>query len=529
MAGPDSAVTGYLEQKACTMTEDSLEITELIGNHLISILENIPDMVFIKDARHLRFVFVNHASEMLCGIPRAELIGKNDHDIFPKDQADFFARKDREVLESGSVLDIPEEEIYTKSCGTRILHTKKVPIFNNQRNPVFLLGISEDITRSKQAETTALREKERAERYLYISRAMIVGLDREGHVNLINPRGCEILGYEEKEIIGKNWFETALPEATRSTVYKVFRQVIAGDTEPLSYYENEIVNKAGDVRYITWNNTVQKNADGEIIGTLSSGQDITERRQAEDNARHHQQELAHVMRLSAVGEMAAGLAHELNQPLSAVTSYCEAALAMLDEPSSSQSKQKVDEILRRAIAQARRASEVIHHLRDFLKKGDARKEHLDVDDLVMKAAHFFGRDMQTPDLPIELHLEGQGVEIFACEVQIEQVLLNMLLNGRDALNSGSTREGRLILQTRILPENLVEISVTDNGPGIGDAMLGKMFDPFQTTKDSGIGIGLSISRSIIEHHGGHMWASNRPNGGAVVAFTLPVSANREVS
>ena len=501
---------------------DPAEHPESIGNHIVSILENIPDMVFIKDAQHLRFVFINRAGEELLGIPRADLIGKNDYDFFPEEQADFFTRKDREVLESRTILDIPEEEIDTKSRDIRILHTKKVPMLDDEGNPVFLLGISEDITRRKQAEIAVIHEKERAERYLHISRAMIIGLDGVGNVNLINPRGCKILGYSEKEIMGRNWFETVLPEAERKNVQTIFQQVMSGETEPLGSFENEILNKQGDVRYIAWNNTVQKNTDGKIVGTLSSGQDITERRQAEDEARHHQQELAHVMRLSVVGEMASELAHELNQPLNAVTSYCEAALASFENPSSSPTAVGTDEILRRAIAQAQRAASVIRHLRNFLKKGEIPKKPLDTDQLVRSATRFFGLEIQSPGLPVELSLQGQGAKVFVCEVQIEQVLLNLLLNGRDAIHASNTKEGRLVFQTRVLPNNFIEISLTDNGPGISDAILGKIFEPFQTTKESGIGIGLSISRSIVENHGGHMWASNLPHGGAVFGIALPV-------
>lgn len=504
------------------MVTDIIEQKNSVGDFLFSILENIPDMVFIKDAQHLRFVFINRAGEELLGISRGDLVGKTDHDIFPQDQAEFFTRMDREVLESRTVLDIPGEEIRTKSHGMCILHTKKVPILDKGGHPVFLLGISEDITRQKQAETAAMEEKERAEQYLYISRAMIVGLDARGNVNLINPLGCEILGYSEEEIVGRNWFETVLPEEKREAVEAVFRQVITGITEPLSYFENEIMNRNGETRYIAWNNTVQRDSNGVIVGTLSSGQDITERKQAEEDATRHQRELAHVMRLSTVGEMASGLAHEINQPLNAVTSYCEAALVRLEKPTVSSSGVEIDEILRRAIAQARRASDVIRHLRTFLKKGDSQKQAIELDQLVRSAAQFFGREIQNPDLPIELRLQGNGSSIFANEVQIEQVLLNLFLNGRDAMDSIDKKNEELILETRVLPNSCVEVRFSDNGPGIPDAMLGKIFEPFHTTKENGMGIGLSISRSIVENHGGHMWASNRPNGGAVFVFTLPL-------
>jgi PAS domain S-box-containing protein len=504
---------------------DSAESPKSIGNYLTSIFENIPDMVFIKDAKHLRFVFINRAGEELLGIPGSELLGRNDYDFFPAVQAEFFTRKDREVLESGTVLDISEEEINAKSGEIRVLHTKKVPIFDVEGNPVFLLGISEDITRRKQAELAAVQAKECADQFLRISRAMIIGLNCEGDVSLINPRGCEILGYSEEEIMGRNWFDTVVPVAERATVEAVFRRVISGDIEPHIYYENEILNKRGDVRFIAWNNTVVKNSQGEITGTLSSGQDMTERRHAEEKVRQHQQEIMRVMRKSAVGEMASGLAHELNQPLSAVTSYCEAALTMIENPSISSPVMDLDEVLRRAVAQARRASDVIRHFRGFVKKDDIQKSYIDVDQLVQNVIRFFGQELQRPHLLVELRLQAQGSKIFACEVQIEQVLINLLLNGRDAINSIGAKNGRMIIQTRILPNNFVEISLSDNGPGISESMIEKIFELFQTTKEGGMGIGLSISRSIIENHGGHMWMANLANGGAVFGIELPINCD----
>jgi two-component system sensor kinase FixL len=168
-------------------------------------------------------------------------------------------------------------------------------------------------------------EVAQAERYLQISKAMIIGLNRNGNVNLINRRGCEILGYSEKEILGKNWFETVVPDYDRDEVYKNFRKLVAGEIEPMRRYENKVLTKSGETRYIDWNNDIEINQKGVIIGTLSSGQDVTGRKLAEEKAQRQQRDMAHIMRVSTMGEMATGMAHELNQPLTALVSYCGTA------------------------------------------------------------------------------------------------------------------------------------------------------------------------------------------------------------
>ena len=250
-----------------------------------TIIENIPDMVFIKEPKELRFVRLNHAGEKLLGYTREEFIGKNDYDFFPREQADYFIEKDRGVLESGTTLDIPEEEIDTRALGKRYLHTKKVPIKDSNGDSIFLLGISEDMTERRSAEIVLNDERERAEKYLQVSKAMIVSLDREGLITVINRRGCEILGYAEDQLLGKNWFEIALPEADRDKISEVFRAIMADNSELFADYENEVVRRDGEIRYIAWNNTLQRDENGEICGILSSGQDITRRKQAEDQLR----------------------------------------------------------------------------------------------------------------------------------------------------------------------------------------------------------------------------------------------------
>lgn len=358
----------------------------------------------------------------------------------------------------------------------------------------------------------------RAERYLQISKAMIIGLDRSGNVNLINRQGCEILGYSEKEILGKNWFETAVPEYSRDEVYKDFQRIITGNIQPLKQYENNILTKSGTTRFIDWNNDVETNKRGEIIGTLSSGQDITERKRAEENALRQQRDMAHITRLSTMGEMATGMAHELNQPLTALVSYCETAETLVNTlPAPPQ----LSEILSRATEQAHRAGDIIRHMREFVSKKDNIIDIFDIDQAIKDVITFIKWEIQECGVIIQFRPGGKLHKVQACKIQIEQVMINLLQNSLEAIRDGNIPHGRININSRILPNDMIEVTIADNGSGIEASIADSIFHQFQTSKKSGMGIGLSLSRTIIEAHGGKLWVDRAYQNGALFGFVLP--------
>ena len=259
--------------------------------------------------------------------------------------------------------------------------------------------------------------------------------------------------------------------------------------------------------------------DGRCV-RLEIASDITDRKQAEEDAQRYLRDMAHVMRLSTMGEMASGLAHELNQPLTALTSYCGTAATLVkDLPSP---PQQLGEILERAEEQAHRASQIIHHLRAFLRKSDGHKEPLDLDRVIVGMIDFMKPELKNGHAKIA-HLPGaRGSKVMADKVQIEQVLINLVLNSLEAISGTGGKAGNIIVQTRLLPNETIETTVADDGPGIDAGIADRMFDPFQTSKSSGLGMGLSISRSIIEEHEGKLWADVRPENGALLGFNLPV-------
>ena len=243
--------------------------------------------------------------------------------------------------------------------------------------------------------------------------------------------------------------------------------------------------------------------------------------QAEEDAQRHQRDIAHVMRLSTMGEMATGMAHELNQPLAAIVMYCGTAASLVNSLPSP--PQQLGEMLERAREQAHRAGDIIRHLREFVCKEGKNKKPFYLDKIIRDVIIFLKWEVQERGVKIELRLGGQTHKVTANKIQIEQVLVNLVRNSLEAIGHAKITEGRVVIQTSLLQNDTIEVSVSDNGPGIDATMAGKIFDQFQTSKETGMGIGLSLSRTIIEAHGGKLWVDKDHQNGALFGFELPVS------
>ncbi len=249
---------------------------------LSSIVENIPDMIFIKDAKELRFVRFNNAGERLLGYRRDDLIGKNDYDFFPKEQADFFTKKDMEVLASGRIHDIPEEPINTKT-GRRILHTKKIPLLDKNGTPVYLLGISEDITEHKRAEER-LRESEERFRGVFENAAIGIDIaDSNGRFLQVNRSLAEMLGYTENELLSQTICDVSHPDDVEISRIK-HEKMVHGETE--SYrFEKRYIRKSGEIMWADVSVSPVRGRGGVYVATVGVLADITDRKQAETELR----------------------------------------------------------------------------------------------------------------------------------------------------------------------------------------------------------------------------------------------------
>jgi two-component system sensor kinase FixL len=243
--------------------------------------------------------------------------------------------------------------------------------------------------------------------------------------------------------------------------------------------------------------------------------DLTERQEAERRLQEMQAELVHVSRLTALGEMASALAHELNQPLSAISNYVTGSRQLLAREGSD--PEKVRDALERASEQALRAGQIIRRLREFVARGETDKEVERLPKLLEEASALALVGAREHGVLVRFDLDPAAELVIADKVQVQQVVLNLIRNAIDAMEGSARRELRIATHGK---GDMIEVEVADTGPGISDEVAQRLFHPFVTTKETGMGIGLSISRTIIESHGGRIAAERNPGGGATFRFTL---------
>jgi two-component system sensor kinase FixL len=253
--------------------------------------------------------------------------------------------------------------------------------------------------------------------------------------------------------------------------------------------------------------------------------DLSERQVTETRLQELQTELVHISRLTAMGEMASTLAHELNQPLSAIANYMKGSRRLL-ESATDEGSLRVRDAIDKAGEQALRAGEIIRHLRDFVSRGESERRMESIAKLIEEASALALVGAKEHGVRVTFQLDPRVGLVLADRVQIQQVLLNLMRNALDAMGESERRE--LVLATALLPDQMVEVSVADTGPGVAGEIADQLFRPFVTTKRQGMGVGLSISRTIVDSHGGRIWAEANPGGGAVFRFTLRSISGEEV-
>ena len=247
----------------------------------------------------------------------------------------------------------------------------------------------------------------------------------------------------------------------------------------------------------------------------------THRLQAEARALQHQNDLAHVDRLNILGEMASGIAHELSQPLSAISTYCQSGMRLVEAGDARTDKLK--HALEESSLQAKRAGKIIHRMQRFATKGKTQRTPTHINRVIKAAVGFITPELEKQMISVQLDLARKLPSVPADSIQIEQVILNLMHNAIEAMSQEDSKTHNMVISSRLTGSNQVEVRVRDNGPGMEPDTLDHAFDAFFTSKESGMGLGLAISRSIIDTHGGRLWAVSEPGAGSTFCFNLPVA------
>lgn len=513
------------------------------------ILDGVPAMVWYKD-RENRILRANLAAAASVGRTPAELEGRSTYELYPEEAA-CYHRDDLEVINSGRPKLGIVEPLRTADGETRWLRTDKIPYRAARGEIVGVIVFAVDITEQKRAEaalerardtlearvrerTAALAEavaslraevaqRQQAEQRLELAVwANDLGMwdwNARGGAVRFDARWAELLGYRPEEITDATALAVPHPDDQPAVERAWLAHVVEG-TAPHYEVEQRLRAKSGEYRWVrTRGKVVERDADGAALRVTGTIHDVTARKHIEEQAARHQSELAHLLRLQTVNCLAAELAHEINQPLGAIANYAHGLAERLRQ--GPVDRDTMVQTAEHIAGQALRAGTVLQRLREFVRKEAPRQDRADLNALVESAAAFVETEARRAGVSLALELASDLPPVSVDPIPIEQVLVNLLRNGVEAIVGAGCSRGALRARTRRGADDTVEVSVHDSGGGVPVAVRARLFEAFFTTKPSGLGMGLSISRSIVEAHGGRLTVVPLDGDGATFTVTLP--------
>jgi two-component system sensor kinase FixL len=351
--------------------------------------------------------------------------------------------------------------------------------------------------------------------------AMIV-IDEKGVMQSFSAAAERLFGYAPADAIGQN-VSNLMPEPDQGRHDAYLERYLATGERRIIGIGRVVTGLRKDGSTFPMELAVGEMRSGERRYFTGFVRDLTERQEVQARLQELQSELVHVSRLTAMGEMASALAHELNQPLAAISNYMRGSRRLLEDSSEPRSDRVLD-ALDKAAEQAMRAGQIIRRLRDYVARGETEKRIERMSKLVEEASALALVGAREQGIRVRFNIDPSADLVLADRVQIQQVLLNLLRNAMEAMQDGPTRE--LTVSTSGLDEEMIQVDVADTGHGISPEVAEKLFQPFMTTKPTGMGVGLSICKTIIESHGGRMWVEPQSKGGTRFCFTL-VAAEKD--
>jgi PAS domain S-box-containing protein len=498
-----------------------VDVTELV-NKDTALRESEERMRVAADAANLGIwewdldkdeIWATNSRRALLGWPASGKIGFEDFisRLHPDDR-DRIRGAINDAINKGKDYD-SEYRLVLPDGIVRWMATRGTVRLDANGKPARLLGVSIDITERKQAE-------EKFRLAVEASPSGIVLVDREGKIALVNTHVEELFGYRREELVGK-LVDILVPERFRA-IHPLRARFLAKPEADVIGAGRELFarRKDGTEFPVEIGLNPIETADGTLF--LAAVADITARKQAELETLRHREELGHLSRVAAMGQLAASIAHELNQPLSGITSNASAGQRFIDRGNVDLGELR--DLLGDIIADGRRAGDVIRGLQSMVKKEVRARQRVNLNELVTNVVRMVSPNAMLQTCQVETLLEPNLPEIEADAVQLQQVLLNLIINAFDAMSDTPINHRKVVIVTERSGDDAICTSVRDYGPGIPEEVGERVFEQFFTTKTRGLGMGLAIVRSIVKSHGGTITAENAEGGGARFYFTLPASA-----
>jgi PAS domain S-box-containing protein len=433
----------------------------------------------------------------------------------PEDRAKWQGAIDRAIAEK-SEYEV-EFRILLPDGSVKHIHTVGHPVLNASGDLVQFVGSSTDITERKRAEQATRLLAAIVES----SHDAIVSKSLNGVITSWNKGAERLFGYAAEEAVGQN-ITLIIPPERRDEERTIIEQLTRG--ERVDHFETVRMRKDGSLLDVSLTISPMKDASGRVVGASKLARDITDRKRAEEALRQAQTDLAHASRLTTMGEFTASLAHEVKQPIAAAVTDANTCVRWItrDEPDLKEAR----EAAWRIVKDAKRAAEIINRVRLLFKKGTPQRESVDVNEVAREMIVLLGDEASRHSISVRTELAEDLPHVIGDRVQLQQVLMNLIVNGVDAMHDvDGPRE--LIIKSRPAENNELLLSVSDTGVGLPRNQADQIFNAFFTTKAHGTGMGLRISRSIIESHGGRLWAADNSPRGASFCFTLPTKAEAD--
>ncbi len=481
--------------------------------------DNIPCYIAYVSAKDLRYRYVNHLFETSFSRPSEEIVGSHVKDIIGQSNYDFALPYIEEVKKGKTVSYI---NTFGLAEGKRWVKVTYAPDFDEAGEVVGIFVHSFDV--SEQLRSTNQQLAEAEERYRTVADFTYdweTWEGQDGDMLYVSPSCERISGYSAQEIMDDPALlrSIILPEDVKVWDAHIDRRREERINVHGPVVEFRIRRKDGSVRWINHQCQPVMSKDGEYRGIRGSNRDVTHHKELMDETSRQQAELAHISRVSALNELTASIAHELNQPLAAI--LCNAQAAQRFMGANPPNLDEVGGAIADIISDERRADQVIKRLRKLLKRGEAEREMLDLNDLVCEVLAILANEATNSNVIMELIAAKDMPSILGDRIQLEQVILNLVTNAIDALRD--SEEDRRVSLSTSHSDSTVTIRVRDRGPGLPTSIEEDIFKPFVTTKEKGLGIGLSLCKTIAESHGGFIEGKNNEGGGACFTLALPIA------
>jgi len=487
-----------------------------------AVLDAAVDAIIVID--HLGTIQeFSQAAQRVFGYVPEEIIGRNVRDLMPepwRSEHDGYLQRYHETR-SPHIIGIGREVRARRKDGSIFPCDLAVGRVQGMEPPRFI-GFIRDITTRQEAEEQLRRSEAELRLAQELANLGNYVMHADGSApDYFSPQLYRILGVEphDRGLVREEFLGKWVHPSDRKRVAVEFARMEAGNGSlDLEY---QVVLRDGTVKHLHHLTQAVFGADGRLQKYVGTIHDITDRRRAEDEARVLQERLTHFSRLSTMGEMAAGLAHEINQPLSAIATYAQACQRLIRQPDH-----EIEDVLaalEQINAQALRAGEVIRRLRNFVKNREVKREPVNCARLLEDLSTLAETDARLHNIRLRIDCREPLPTVYADPIQLQQVVLNLVRNAIDAMSDAPEDQREVVLTTREAADGEVEITVADRGTGLAPEATEHLFNPFFTTKASGTGLGLAISRSIVRAHGGRLWHTPNDGCGVRFHFTLPVS------